>query len=89
MKHPLPVTELMARYNNSFTWIQARVVWTEVSKTPCASVRELATRSGVGYSQVAAILRYLRDLGYIVFDDRTERGRRVRVPFVDRTRDMQ
>jgi predicted transcriptional regulator len=59
-----------------------RRVWAAVTHTPCASVRELATRLDMAHGHVSRALRLLRDAGYIAFADRACRARTVIVPFV-------
>lgn len=68
--------------NTTVSLITARRVWASVTHTPCASVRELARRLDMAYSQVSKALRLLRAAGYIAFADRTCRARTVLVPFV-------
>lgn len=60
-----------------------RDVWREVTKTPCAPIRELARRTGHGTRTVHDALVSLRQRGYIAFADRAEGARRVLVPFAE------
>jgi len=73
---------IRTRYGN-IHWRVIRAVWREATRTPCASVRELAAASGCSFGIVGGCLRFLRDAGYIAFESRSERARRIVVPFVE------
>jgi uncharacterized alpha-E superfamily protein len=70
------------RYGN-IHWKAIRAVWREVTATPCAGVRDLGDRADCSFGMAAGCLRFLRDAGYIAFEDGTYGGRRVVVPFVE------
>jgi predicted transcriptional regulator len=62
-----------------------RKVWAAVTRTPRASVKELAVAVGApesSFGNVSAALRMLRDAGYIAFNNHAKLARRILVPFV-------
>lgn len=59
-----------------------RRAWAAVTTTPNASMIELARQIDASWSGVAITLHILRDAGYIDFEDRAVRARRIIVPFV-------
>lgn len=67
-------------YTKSIRTVQR--VWAAVTRTPCASVRELACASGLTYGHTSGILRLLRDAGYIDFAPASARARTIVVPFI-------
>ena len=69
------------RYVRSASPALVRSTWAAVSATPCASVRQLARRIRASESSVNRALHILRDAGYVTFEDRARRSRRVLVPF--------
>ena len=69
------------RYVRSASPALVRRTWAAVSATPCASVRQLARRIRASWSSVNVALHILRDAGYVTFEDRAHRSRRVLVPF--------
>lgn len=74
-----------ARYGSAPSLAFIRRVWAAVSRQPGASAKELALAIGApesSYGTVAASLRVLRDAGYVAFNDREGRARRVIVPFL-------
>lgn len=74
-----------ALYGSAPSVAYIRRVWAAVSRQPGASTKELALALGSpesSYGTVAASLRVLRDAGYISFNDRESRARRVLVPFI-------
>jgi hypothetical protein len=65
----------------AIAWVNRRRVWAAVSCQPQATVRELAVLSGVkSQGTVRLHLRFLRDAGYIDFQDGAERARRIILP---------
>jgi DNA-binding transcriptional ArsR family regulator len=62
--------------------VAMRRVWAAVTRTPCATVRQLGAQIGMPYGSVSVALRLLRDAGYVHFEDRAGRARTVIVPFV-------
>jgi len=62
---------------------QVRRVWAAVTRDPQATLEELGV--GVGYtkSMVRLILRKLRAMGHIDYQDRSKGARTILVPFVE------
>lgn len=46
-------------------WIRVEHIWAEVSKTPRATVRELADRTHVSFGAVSSALKFLEACGFI------------------------
>lgn len=59
----------------------ARRVWAQISRTPTASVSELAAACGLGRATAQQAIDHLVDLGYVERQPRGGRARRVLVPF--------
>jgi hypothetical protein len=58
-----------------------RKVWAIVTLMPCAATYNIGALAGIrSVAEVGAALRVLRDMGYVEFEDRTARARRVVVP---------
>lgn len=60
---------------------QIRAVWAAVTQAPHASQAELAQQAGCTGHVVGRALHELRALGYIDFEDGTQQGRAILVPF--------
>lgn len=70
------------RYGMEVSDTLIRRVWAAVTRTPQASVRELAGELEMGFGTVATALRFLRDCGYIRHQHRACRARTIVIPFV-------
>ena len=67
--------------SHTMAWINRRRVWSAVTCQPLATVRELGAAAGIkSQGTVRLHLRFLRDAGYIDFQDGAERARRIIIP---------
>lgn len=62
-----------------------RDVWALVSRSPQLGMGAIGQKLGVSSSQVARALRFLRDAGYIDYEDRATATRRILVPLIEVT----
>jgi DNA-binding transcriptional MocR family regulator len=63
-------------------WIRVEHIWLEVSKTPRATVRELADRTHVSFGSVSSALKFLEACGFISQTAGTIGTRLVLVPLI-------
>ena len=69
-------------YKNEWGSLEVRrAVWREVTKTPCASVTDIAQRVGRGATITAGALYALKCAGYIHFDRNARNARTILLPF--------
>lgn len=60
-----------------------RDVWALVTRSPQLGMRPIGDRLGVSSSQVSRAMRFLRDAGYIEFEDKVCGTRRIIVPLIE------
>jgi DNA-binding transcriptional MocR family regulator len=76
---PTPVETTLYAYGEPIGRAFVRRVWAAVTRTPNASLRELADSLGAQFGNVSRAIKVLRDAGYITIEG--ERARRVLIPF--------
>lgn len=72
-----------AAYGQRVSLHTLRHVWAALTANPQAPIRELVAETHTCRASVAAAIEILRQAGYVEFAPRTNRARRVVVPFVE------
>jgi predicted transcriptional regulator len=80
LPHPVPRVLPLRRALRPAT---VRKVWAAVTRTPNASMRELACRLDLCPDTVCVAIQTLHVIGYITYEPGTVGARRVLIPFVD------
>jgi hypothetical protein len=69
------------RYGAHVSPQQARRVWAQLTEQPHSSLRAIARTMGLSVSVVRAARHFLRDAGYVDYEDGKPRTTTILVPF--------